>query len=47
MDNIGLKKRVALENDQSGHVSLNLLCLSSLLRTSQIVIRTWYDRAEA
>ena len=37
MENNGFDKGVALDNDQFGHVSLNLLYLSRTLRTRQVV----------
>lgn len=37
MDSIRFDKGVALNNDQFGHVSLNLLYLSRTLRTRQVV----------
>lgn len=39
MDSNKFEKRVALNNDQFGHVSLNLLYLCGALRTRQVVGR--------
>ena len=47
MDTIGFRKRVALNNDQFGHISLNLLYLSRTLRTRQIVsMVVWQGKAK-
>ena len=47
MDSIGLRKKVALGNDQFGHVSLNLLCFSRTLRGRQVVnMGVWQGKAK-
>jgi hypothetical protein len=47
MDSSGLRQRVALENDQFGHVSLNLLYFSRTSRGRQVVnMGVWQGKAK-